>query len=161
MPDEADFPVRIREAKACDLPELLKLYRQLNNSSMEDFTLEQAEILFLRIGNYPDYRIYLAKHKDQVVGTFALLIMESLGHRGIPSAILEDVVVSEECRGAGVGRQMISFATSAAKRSGCSKLFFSSGLHRREAHQFYENLGFLQHGYSYHLNLSTESSDNE
>lgn len=148
-----NYRVNIREAAASDLPELLKLYRQLNKSGPEQFSLEQAEVIFLRIANYPDYYIYLAEDKNLPVGTFALMIMESLGHMGVPSAILEDVVVSENHRGVGVGHQMMSFAMTAAKQKGCNKLFFSSGMHRSEAHQFYENLGFKQHGYSYFLNL--------
>ncbi len=146
--------IQIREAGAGDLPVLLALYRQLVNDDTHAISLEQAEKLFLRIGNYPDYRIYLAERETgQVVGTFALLVMDSLGHMGTPAAILEDVVVSEAYRGSGIGQQMMAFATKTAREKGCNKFFFSSGIHRSDAHQFYENLGFKQHGYSYYLDL--------
>ncbi|WP_321372458.1 GNAT family N-acetyltransferase [uncultured Desulfuromusa sp.] len=146
--------VRIREAKAGDLPAILDLYRQLIAGDDSEISLEQAEKLFLRIGNYPDYRIYLAERETgQPVGTFALLIMDSLGHRGTPAAVLEDVVVSAADRGSGIGQQMMAFATETARGKGCKKFFFSSGINRSDAHQFYENLGFRQHGYSYYLNL--------
>lgn len=146
--------VTIREAGADDLATLLNLYRQLNNQSDDkSFSLKQAEAIYLRIGNYPDYSIYLAEWKQQVVGTFALLIMDSLGHSGTPAAVLEDVVVSEEHRSLGIGQRMMAFATTLAKEKGCSKFFFSSGIERTQAHQFYENLGFKQHGYSFYLNL--------
>jgi len=146
--------VIIREAEAEDLAALLVLYRQLNNQSDEKgFSLKQAEAIYLRIGNYPDYSIYLAEWKQQVVGTFALLIMDSLGHGGVPAAVLEDVVVSEAHRGLGIGQQMMTLATALAREKGCSKFFFSSGIERTQAHQFYANLGFKQHGYSFYLNL--------
>ena len=146
--------VQIREAEAGDLPGLLELYCQLVNTDVPEINLEQAENLFLRIGNYPDYRIYLAESKvGQPVGSFALLIMDSLGHMGTPTAILEDVVVSEQYRGAGIGQQMMAFATETARGKGCNKFYFCSGINRSDAHQFYENLGFKRHGYSYYLNL--------
>lgn len=151
MENKGIFQVRVREAEACDLPDLLQLYCQLNNNSAKQLSLEQAENIFLRIGNYPDYCIYIAEHEGQVVGTFALMVMESLGHMGISSAILEDVVVSEQYRDLGVGQQMMSSATATAQQKGCNKLFFSSGMTRSDAHRFYENLGFKQHGYSYYL----------
>jgi len=146
--------VQIREAKADDLPALLELHRQLVDADGQEISLEQAEKLFLRIGNYPDYRIYLAERESgPPVGTFALLIMDSLGHMGTPAAVLEDVVVAEAYRGFGIGRQMIAFATDTARSKGCNKFLFSSGIKRSGAHQFYENLGFKKHGYSYYLNL--------
>ncbi|MBN2792954.1 MAG: GNAT family N-acetyltransferase [Desulfuromonadales bacterium] len=144
----------IREVEADDLATLLTLYRQLDvHPENKQFGLEQAEKIYLRIGTYPDYSLYLAEWQQQVVGTFALLIMDSLGHHGVPAAVLEDVVVSEEYRGTGIGQKMMQFATSLARDKGCNKFFFSSGVERTQAHQFYANLGFKQHGYSFYLNL--------
>ncbi len=142
-----------REATAKDLSALLPLYRQLTGSRGDFFNLDQAEKIFLRLGNYPDYAIYVAEHRRRIVATFALLVMDSLGHMGVPAAVLEDVVVAEQHRGTGIGRRMMSFAAALARQKGCSKLFFCSGLERTDTHRFYENLGFRQHGYSYHLNL--------
>ena len=45
-----------------------------------------------------------------IVGSFALLIMDNLGHLGAPSAIVEDVVVDPALHGCGIGRQMMEFA---------------------------------------------------
>ena len=123
-------------------------------------SLERAQGIFLRIGNYPDYRIYLAEQGERPVGTFALLIMDNLGHLGTPSAIVEDVVVCADCRGTGIGREMMRFATGLARDKGCYKFFFSSNLNRTEAHHFYEQLGFEKHGYSFFLNLPAEEDKN-
>jgi GNAT superfamily N-acetyltransferase len=148
-----DNQLQIREAAAGDLPALLKLYGQLGMDDGQVLALEKAEQIFLRIGNYPDYRIYLAEQGGKPVGTFALLIMDNLGHLGAPSAILEDVVVDESCRGQGIGQLMMAFATSLCREKGCYKFFFSSNIKRSEAHRFYENLGFEIHGYSFFLDL--------
>lgn len=155
----SDSELVIREVCAGDLAELLPLYRQLLDCRAEDLSLSRAETIFLRIGNYPDYAIYLASLRERVVGTFALMIMDSLGHMGVPVAILEDVVVSEDCRGSGIGRAMIDFATEAARDKGCSKFFLCTGAERQQAHRFYENLGFRQHGFSYYLDLKPDKKD--
>lgn len=153
MTDIVKEQVRIREATAEDLPTLLKLYGQLGMDDGQVLPLDLAESLFLRISNYPDYRIYLAEDKYRSIGTFALLIMDNLGHLGTPSAIIEDVVVSDSCRGQGIGQEMMAFATDLAREKGCYKFFFSSNINRIYAHRFYENLGFEKHGYSFYLNL--------
>ena len=151
--DSAPRLIRIREAAAIDLPELLRLYRQLLPADTPDMSLADAERIFLRIGNYPDYRIYLAEQNGLAVATYALLIMDSLGHQGVPAAILEDVVVHEDLRGLGIGRLMMAHATAQARRQGCAKLFLSSGRHRVAAHDFYRSLGFREHGASFSLSL--------
>ena len=46
----------------------------------------------------------------QVVGTFALLIMDNLGHLGAPSAVVEDVAVDPEWQAQGVGKVMMYHA---------------------------------------------------
>jgi GNAT superfamily N-acetyltransferase len=148
--------LQIREAEATDLPALQQLYRQLNDGRPPALSQEHAEQLFLRIANYPDYRIYLGELEGEVVATFALLIMDSLGHDGVPSAVLEDVVVCETRRGQGIGEQLIAFATELAGGKGCSKFFLSSGSSRVGAHAFYRKLGFIQHGYSFYLDLQPE-----
>ena len=153
MTETATEQIRIRETTAEDLPRLLKFYSQLGMDDGQVLSLARAESIFLRISNYPDYRIYLAETDNEPVGTFALLIMDNLGHMGTPSAIIEDVVVSDSCRGQGVGQKMMTFATDLAKGKGCYKFFFSSNINRIDAHRFYENLGFEQHGYSFYLNL--------
>lgn len=153
MSETATEQIRIREATAEDLPTLLNLYSQLGMDDGEILPRQRAETIFLRISNYPDYRIYLAETDNEPVGTFALLVMDNLGHMGNPSAIIEDVVVSDSCRGQGIGQKMMAFATDLAQEKGCYKFYFSSNINRIDAHRFYENLGFKKHGYCFYLNL--------
>ena len=84
-----------------------------------------------------------------MVGSYALLVMHNLAHRGTPSAVVEDVVVDQRCRSQGVGRQMMDHAMAQAREAGCYKLALSSNLKRTRAHAFYESLGFQRHGISF------------
>jgi len=143
----------IRQAALEDLPMLLPLYRYLG---MDDGTIldeTEAQSLFQRIAAYPDYKVYVSEIRGEVIGTFGLLIMDNLGHRGKPSAVLEDVVVHPAWRRKGIGGQMVRFAMSLAAAKGCYKISLTSDLRRQEAHRFYEELGFRRHGISFSLPL--------
>jgi ribosomal protein S18 acetylase RimI-like enzyme len=145
---------QIREAARTDLPDILRLYAQ---SDMDDglvLSLADAERLFDRMARYPDYRIYVAIRDDRIVGTFALLIMDNLGHRGAPSGVIEDVAVDPQCQGQGIGKTMMQHALRLCGEKGCYKLALSSNLKRERAHAFYESLGFERHGYSFSVTIT-------
>ncbi len=112
-------------------------------------SLERAEAIFGKMKNYPDYKVYVAIFRGEVVGTFALLIMDNLAHMGVPSGVVEDVVVREGLQGQGIGKQMMGLAMDICRTKGCYKLALSSNLKRKAAHSFYESLGFEKHGYSF------------
>jgi hypothetical protein len=69
-------------AAKTDLPEILRLYAQPEVDDGRVLSLQKAENIFERINNYPDYNLYVADSNGVIVGTFALLIMENLGHLG-------------------------------------------------------------------------------
>lgn len=141
--------ITLHEAIEADLPAILSLYAQLGEDDGAVLNLAQAGRIFARIRTYPDYRLYIARRDDRIVGTFALLIMDNLGHQGARSAILEDVVVANELRGQGIGRSMVLFANRLCQAKDCYKLALSSNRNREAAHRFYESLGFVRHGFSY------------
>jgi GNAT superfamily N-acetyltransferase len=148
--------VEIREALVGDLPHILSLYSQPEMDDGMVLPLEQAEGILNRIKSYPDYNVYAAVYKQEIVGTFALLIMDNLAHMGAPSGIVEDVAVKRGMQGMGIGRQMMGFAMNVCRGKGCYKLVLSSNMKREKAHLFYEKLGFEKHGYSYWVGLKEQ-----
>ncbi|MDD2545180.1 MAG: GNAT family N-acetyltransferase [Burkholderiaceae bacterium] len=142
----------IREATAADLDAVLALYEALESVPGQGLALEEAEAVFAQFQRYPSYRLFVAcdsARPEAVVGSYALLVMHNLAHRGAPSAVVEDVVVAHALRGRGIGRQMMAHAVQQAHAAGCYKLALSSHRKRTEAHAFYESLGFAQHGLSF------------
>ncbi len=142
-----------REASKEDLEEVLGLYAQPDFDDGKILSLSEAERLFERMAHYPDYKIYVALCEEQIVGTFAFLVMDNLGHLGTPSAIIEDVAVDSRWQGHGIGKKMMQHALGLCKEKGCYKAVLSSNLKRERAHAFYESLGFERHGYSYRVLL--------
>lgn len=146
------IPLTLREATLADLPDILALLAQPDMDGAA-LPLADAERVFARMARYPDYHLHVALHEGRVVGSFALLILDSLGHRGTPSGVIEDVVVASAWQGRGIGRAMMRHAMQLCAEKGCYKLMLSSNLSREPAHAFYESLGFERHGHSFRITL--------
>lgn len=143
--------LQFREAAQADLPEVLRLLAQPDMDDGAVLPLAEAERVFERMARYPDYRMIVALRDGRIVGSFALLIMDNLGHLGAPSGVIEDVVVAPDCQGQGVGRAMMQHALRLCGEKGCYKVALSSNLTRTRAHAFYESLAFERHGYSFRI----------
>ena len=143
----------IRPATRADLAAVLCLYGQPELDDGAVLTQAAAEAIFARMQRYPDYRLYVAVSGCRVVGTFALLIMDNLGHQGAPSGLMEDVAVDPVWQGQGVGREMVEHAIRLCRQKGCYKLALSANVKRQRAHAFYESLGLARHGYSFRIDL--------
>lgn len=141
--------VHIRQADSRDVAAVLSLYAQIDFNNDAVLTEAAAQKIFAEFARYPSYRLFVAMDAVQVVGSYALLVMHNMAHGGMPSAVVEDVVVASAEQGRGIGRQMMSHAKEQAKAAGCYKLALSSNRARHAAHAFYESLGFDQHGLSF------------
>ena len=105
-----DDPVTIRVAEVADVSAVLRIYSQPALDAGEVLSSEAAAALLERFSSYPNYSLYVACVDGEVVGTFALLVMDNLGHLGRRSAIVEDVAVEPRYQGRGIGGQMMRFA---------------------------------------------------
>lgn len=144
--------INIREATQADLPAILGLYANTLDKG-EVLNIEDAQTLFTKMQTYPNYKVYLAEKEQVIAGTFSLLIMDNLAHKGTPSGIVEDVAVQNELQGEGFGKQMMEFAMQCCREAGCYKLVLSSNQKREAAHAFYESLGFRRHGFSFIIEI--------
>lgn len=147
----------VRPAAEADLAAVLALYAQPGMDDGRMLPLDEARRMLARFARYPDYTLYVAELDGEIVGTFALLIMDNLGHLGAPSAIVEDVVVAPAAQGRGIGQAMMEFARQRGMEKRCYKLVLSSNAKRERAHAFYEQLGYERYGYCFRLDLSSVS----
>ena len=141
--------VHIRQAESADVAAVLALYAQIDFNNDDVLSEAAAQKIFAEFSRYPSYRLFVAMNGTQVVGSYALLVMHNMAHGGMPSAVVEDVVVASAFQGRGIGRQLMDHAKEQAKSAGCYKLALSSNRKRHAAHAFYESLGFDQHGLSF------------
>jgi GNAT superfamily N-acetyltransferase len=147
-----NMKLKCYEADFKDLQNILMLYADaLDNNTV--IGINKAKVIYEKMKSYPNYKVYVAAYDNEIVGTFALLIMENLAHLGTPSAVVEDVAVLSKYQGKGIGKYMMEYAIQKSKEAGCYKMSLSSNLKRTEAHAFYESLGFEKHGYSFRVDF--------
>lgn len=140
--------ISIRVATEANTAQLLALYADMENQ--EPLALETWQRLWAEIQAIPNYKIYLAWDGEIAVGTFSLLYVTTPMHRGLHRyAIVDAVTVHSDRRGQGIGTLMMRWALETAATDGCYKVMLSSNLKRDRAHQFYQSLGFEQHGWSF------------
>lgn len=90
----------------------------------------------------PNATILVARDRDSIVGSVQLNILAGLSYCGIKRALIEDMRVTSDRRGHGIGRRLLEAALYEAKRAGCelAELFVHED--RLDAHQFYAACGF-------------------
>lgn len=129
------------------------LYAEMDDKPL----MAEEEILAVwnQIQQVPNYYIYLACLEDVAIGTFSLLFMPTMMHRGFhKSAILDSVAIAKDYRGQGWGTKMMQQALKISADAGCYKVTLSSNIERGHTHKFYQYLGFKQHGWSFSYKLS-------
>lgn len=86
-------------------------------------------------------KYYVARNENGVIGFITMHIITNLWAQGCLLHI-EELVVSESCRGQGVGRKLIEQALAVAAESNCRSVEVTSAFHRSRAHAFYATCGF-------------------
>jgi GNAT superfamily N-acetyltransferase len=139
-------PIVVREAREGDLRALISLFAVDAIGGHGDTLAPEAYPEYLRafkaIAASPDQTLYVAERDDAVVGTFQTMITTSLTGRGSSSMIIEAVQTRDDVRGQGIGAAMIEFCIAEAKRRDVRLVQLTSNAARKDAHRFYERLGF-------------------
>ena len=118
--------MEIRELNEGDLDSLIKLYEQLDGSN-GDFTIEAARAIWKsEIEGNKNIKYFGAVEGGKVISTCFCLIIPNL----------------KDHRGQGLGKKIMERAIAFARERDCYKVILESASFRKEAHQFYKNLGF-------------------
>jgi GNAT superfamily N-acetyltransferase len=91
----------------------------------------------------PNQALYIAEFAGERVGTFQLTFIDSIGLQGTCRGLVEGVHVAPEHRNKGYGAEMMRFAIDRCRARGCYLVQLTSNKARRDAHRFYERLGFV------------------
>lgn len=91
----------------------------------------------------PDWAFLLALEGVEAIGLVLFFVRPTLT-TGMNRATITEMVVTEEARGKGVGRELIEEAKRQALKMGCSILAVSTELDNAGATGFYRKMGFTQ-----------------
>ena len=134
--------MEIRELNEGDLESLVKLYEQLDGSN-EGFTVKAARSVWKsEIEGNKNIKYFGAIEDGKVVSTCFCLIIPNLTRLGSSACFVENVVTDKDYRGQGLGKKIMERAIAFARERDCYKVILESASFRKEAHQFYKNLGF-------------------
>ena len=134
--------MELRELNENDLESLIKLYEQLDGAN-GDFTADDARKIWQQeIEGNKNIKYFGFVEDRKVISTCYCLIIPNLTRLGSSIAFVENVVTDKEYRGQGLGRKVMEKAIEFARERNCYKVILQSASFRKEAHQFYKNLGF-------------------
>lgn len=140
------MPLTFRHAKLQDLFEIVRLladdFLGQKREQYEDPLPQSYIAAFLEIDADENNELIVAEIGGQLVGIFQITFTPSISFQGGKRATVESVRVDEKHRGKGIGREMMLWAIERAKQKGCIFLQLTTNADRRDAHRFYENLGF-------------------
>ncbi len=144
--------IKIRRAEDRDIPALLKLLdyiRALHHSGRPDVfknngTKYTAEQLKVKMKNN-DERIFVAYDGETFLGYVCAELKEYKDHNIMIDKrflYVDDLCVSEESRGRGVGRMLMDEAKDYAKETCCAGLELNVWKFEGSAEEFYRSYGF-------------------
>ena len=140
--------ITLRPAAAADVPAIVELLADDPLGATRDGVLPDSAgrrpylEAFQAIDADPAHLLLVAEADGAVVATLQLSLLPGLARRGALRAQLEAVRVHSRYRGSGLGRAMVGWAITAARRRGCALVQLTSDKQRPEAHRFYAELGF-------------------
>lgn len=97
---------------------------------------------FRRIDADPNCELMVAESNGLVIGTFHVTYLTYLPAAGREDCQIENVHVDQAWRNQGVGRKMMEWAISRAKERNCRRVQLTTNKRRKDAHRFYQRLGF-------------------
>lgn len=131
--------VVIKEIELASLHELGDLYQELMNKPSN---LNKLEEVFKEIKADRRYILLGAFVEGELLGSLMGIICQDLVGDCKPFMVIENVVVSSRARRQGVGKKLMNAIEEIAHERDCYYIILVSGEQRKEAHIFYESLGY-------------------
>lgn len=141
--------MQIRQAEASDYEQLMQLY---NLFVGEDRYSRYDNDSFQKVLESENNYIFVAEEEGKLIG-FATCSMRHIVRYPYPVAQLDELFVLAEYRRHGLGKQLVEKVEQTVKENGCLLMYIESGSERKEAHIFYEKIGYTNNGYYFKKNL--------
>jgi GNAT superfamily N-acetyltransferase len=153
-----DRTVRLRRAAASDVDPIVALLAddplgRSREAWTRDGDLAPYLAAFALIDADPHQLLLVAELDGEVVGTMQLTFIPGLSRNGSMRMLVEAVRIAASERGHGLGASMMRWAIEHARARGCAVVQLTSDKSRRDAHRFYDRLGFVASHEGYKLAL--------
>jgi GNAT superfamily N-acetyltransferase len=140
-------PFTLRRAVETDVAAIVRLLADDALRSAEESVapddLGAYQAAFAAIDGDPAHLlVVVADPAGSIVATQQLSILPGLARSGATRLQIEAVRVAADLRGNGLGGAMITWAADYGRERGCRLVQLTSDASRRDAHRFYERLGY-------------------
>lgn len=117
--------------------------------------LVKLEVVLTKIISNPDYILVGAEDESGILlgSVMGITCIDTVGECR-PFMVLENLIVRENCRRLGIGKKLVEYIEEQARVKNCYFIMLMSLVKRKEAHQFYETLGYsanIAKGYKKYL----------
>ena len=126
-------------------PEYVHVWKSFRDQLFGEVEPEITDFDIKRITEEPDQQCFIALDGETPVG-FAEVALRNLvdGCRTSPVAYLEGIFVAQQCRGKGVGRQLLLRCEQWGVSMGCSEFACDSEIDKEDAQRFHRHMGFTE-----------------
>ena len=135
-----------RLARREDVPAIVRMLADdelgSQREKLEDPLPDSYYSAFEKISADTNHELIVAESNGEVIGTLHLMFLPSLSFQGGLRAQIESVRVDTKCRGQGIGGKLMEWAIERARERGAYVVQLTTHLTRKDAHRFYERLGF-------------------
>lgn len=138
-----DEEPRITVASTADIPDVLTLYHHLSPDDAPA-PLAAAESVHSAIAAIPGSATFLCRVGGIAVSSCTIFILPNLSRRGMPYALIENVVTHSNYRKRGLGTAILHHAITHAFDVGCYKVMLMTGTSSQSTLDFYARAGFEQ-----------------
>ena len=143
---ECDLTVRIRPATENDFGGVLSLFGQLWPEKVLNRESQQA--IYNAMLESEGYELFCAEKEGAIAGFASLSIQHNFWQEGY-ILYIATMIVDEKHRRQGIGTALIREIEKIARERDCKRIELESAFHRKEAHAFYEKMGFEKRAYFY------------
>ncbi len=133
--------IHIREVSEADSSAVARLITQLGYPSSENEIAQRLTVL----SRLPEHVTFVAEVNGQIVGLVGAYLDYALEINGSCGRLM-GLVVDEQYRGRGIGKQMMDWIEAWLRERGAARLTLTSGKQRTDAHRFYRHLGYEETG---------------
>lgn len=136
--------LEIRRCESGDLPVVSELMKELSEvaHATVDFRLEAMERLFVEMVKAPEtYLNLVAVLEGRVVGFASVIFYKTLFHEG-GTALINELIVSRDLRGGGIGTALVQRAKGEAVARGMDEIEVGTERVNVAAQRFYRKRGF-------------------
>ncbi len=145
----SDVDLAVRAAELADVDSLAELMTELGYETRSAEMKMRLETIMAD----SRYRTFVAVKQRKICGMIGTFCYNTYEHNS-PGGRIIALVVSENARGAGVGKKLVVAAENDFAQRNIRRIAVNTRFERKDAHKFYESAGYVSNGSRFVKNLA-------